>query len=556
MRAFSLRVLVTFFVVRSLVVSSAALSSDVYRLRLQCDPEQSVLRGSMDLRYLNNGREPLAEVRLRLDVNLGRTDPMQIDQVCDGDGSQLPWDYGPFGFGKLFSKKAQLSVTLPHPIQPGQHTDLQITFQLEDARFVNRSMLTLQDDPFHSLDAWYPKAMSRHGDDWSIDDDRPAEYDVTIELPTAAGAIASTGRAIESRETEQRATRIVRLRASEVRGFTIYASPVWETHRRTAHDVDLGVHIRADASKWAGPILDAAADVIAFFEQEYGPFPSDHLEIVCLGTLKDHPHGSSATCNGVTIWLNSEFGENYRIHVAHEIAHQYFGSHVGIHRNEIAWAPMGVGMMMDHAYMVHRNLDDADFRYTIRWFYFEAVRREYETSLAIPVDKAMKNGLRWNMPLMHGKAYKVCRMLEQLVGQKEFRNVIRRVLRNKQGELLSGTEFIEFCETTHGERLDWFVAEWIDGNATLDYAITDVKRDAEGWLVIVESRGQATFPAIVEAETENGELIRRRIDRTQAVNRLMFDTLDALRWVVVDPHRVCPDVDRTNNGWPENAASP
>ena len=396
-------------------------------------------------------------------------------------------------------------------------------------------MIILQDDPFHSFDAWYPKAMTRGADGWTINDDRPSVYDVTIELPVVAGSVASTGRLMEESRESDHGTRIVRLTASDVRGFTIYASPQWKTHRRSVGGVDLRIHIPSAAEKWAVPVFDASADVIDFFQKEYGPFPSDHLEIACLGTLDGPSHGSSATCNGITIWLNSRFSENYRFHVAHEIAHQYFGSLVGLHRNEIAWAPIGLGMMMDHHYATSKGLSDTTTRDTIKWFYFEAIRRGYDTSLAIPVDKAMRDDLRWNMPLMHGKAFEVCRMLEHLIGEEKFNSVVRRALRERKGGLLGGSDLIDYCEDAGGESLDWFVADWIAGNATLDYSVTDVRQDGDTWKVTISKVGDAAFPVTVEVETDRGEKHRSRIDRTQTANQLTFDTDDSLKRVVVDP---------------------
>ncbi len=399
--------------------------------------------------------------------------------------------------------------------------------------------------------------MTKSGDGWSINDDRPSHYDVTIQVPADFGDLASSGKVIGKPTTEQN-ERIVRLKAKDVRGFTIYASPKWETQHHALDGIELSVHIAPEAKKWAEPLLDSSADVIAFYRKEYGEFPADHLEIICVGNLNGRAHGSSATCNVITIWLHANLADQYRFLIAHEIAHQYFGSSVGIHRKEISWATVGLGMIMDHHYMVHKGMSEEKIRKTFKWYYFEALRRGFDTTLSQPVEKPMKErgiwSRGWNMSLMHGKAYEVCRMLEALLGEKRFKEVIRKILSERKGALLSGADFIDYCEKAYGKPLDWFVADWIDDNLTLDYAVTGVKPVNGNWEVEITKVGDAAFPVVIEAETARGKKLRQRADRRKTVNRLIFATSEKLKSVVIDPKAACPDVDVSNNSWPKQSS--
>ncbi|MDP6723351.1 MAG: hypothetical protein QGF59_32105, partial [Pirellulaceae bacterium] len=115
--------------------------------------------------------------------------------------------------------------------------------------------------------------------------------------------------------------------------------------------------------------------------------------------------------------------------------------------------------------------------------------------------------------------------------------------------------FIEYCEEACGEPLDWFVADWIDGKAALDYAVTSVKAADGSWEVEITKVGDAAFPVVVEAETERGKKLRQRIDRTKKVNRLVFATRDDLKSVVIDSDEICPDLDVSNNRWPKQTPS-
>ncbi len=153
------------------------------------------------------------------------------------------------------------------------------------------------------------------------------------------------------------------------------------------------------------------------------------------------------------------------------------------------------------------------------------------------------------MALTHGKAFAVSSLLKDLVGQEKTQNVIRKIIAERPGTLIGGTDIIDYYEEALGESLDWFVADWIDGRAQLDYSVSDAKRAENGWLVEVTRVGTAKYPVTVEAVTGTGAKLRQRIDRQKNSNQLLFITDDDLKEVIVDPDEVCPDLDRSNNRW-------
>jgi hypothetical protein len=228
---------------------------------------------------------------------------------------------------------------------------------------------------------------------------------------------------------------------------------------------------------------------------------------------------------------------------------------MGIERREIAWAPIGLGMMMDHEYMVQRGLDETSIRKTMRWFYQEAVRRGFDTKLSQPVEVPLQKenpwASGWNMSLMHGKAYEVCTMLKDLLGEDKFREVLRKIISEKKGGVLRNDDFVKYCKEASVESLDWFVAEWVDGNLALDYGVTSV--DAAAGQVEVSKIAGAAFPVVVEVETARGKQLRQRVARNKVVNRLTFVAGDALTSVVIDPDGIYPDADISNNRWPQQA---
>ena len=163
---------------------SSTAPVDVYRLDVTVNLSEGTLDGRMALRYRNVSSMPLSSVRLRLDPNLNAGVSIEIVAVDDADGHPLPRTLRPLTFGKLSSEAGALDVALARPLPPGAETTVKIQFR-SSGRHITADLLVLQDDPYHSFDAWYPKAMTPRDAGWSIDDDRLADYDVTLRYPAS-----------------------------------------------------------------------------------------------------------------------------------------------------------------------------------------------------------------------------------------------------------------------------------------------------------------------------------------------------------------------------------
>jgi len=525
---------------------------DQYQMELMVMPADSRVDGKMMFHWWNDSGQARPAVRLRLDPNLGTKQSIEIDSVMDAEGNSLRWHYEPLKFANFSSDKGAVEIELAEPARPQEETVLAIGFHNRWSHF-DPELLVLQDDPYQSLDGWYPKAMCFGKDGWSIDDDRLADYDVTLKLPSGY-MVASTGETAGDAMND--AGRDVHLKSKGTRGFTIYASGKWQRHQKKAGEVELSIFLPAEAASWADRVLDATADSIAFYEAEYAPFPTKHLDIVCPGKLGDPAHGSSASYNVITIFLGGRLDEQYRFMVAHEVAHQYFGAQVGLARNSIGWVPTGLGLMMDEHYASARGLDATFGRKIMRDFYFRAEQMGFDTTLSQSVEVPMRSpapwSFGWNMSLAHGKSYAVCAMLRDLLGPEMFQNVVKQLIKEYSGALIRDEDLVKACELALGEKLDWFVNDWIDGRSTLDYEIGGATQADDGWDVTVRRVGSGSFPVLVELENDRGEKLRQRMDRTKDLATLHFKTMGTLRSVKIDPDDVYPDLNASNNTWPRS----
>jgi len=531
------------------LISPEIIQADTYRLKVDIDPNKNRLIGQMHLKYKNSDIASLSEVRMRLDLNLTRPNSMKIVSVHDISGKELRWCYMPFKFAKSKADNAQVSITLPEGLRHDDEIELTISFQVK-GKFIGKKIY-LPDDPFHSFDAWYPKAMTKKGTKWSINDDRPSTYDVTVEVPLSY-TIATSGKILEENTTND-APKKLKILAKNIRGFSIYGSTSWKKYRRFVKKKEFNVFIDDSEKKWVEPILDAAEDAVSFFSKKYGKLPTSQLSIICFSDKTGQAHGSFAACNIIGIWLSKNLKSQYQWLIAHEVAHQYFGSMVGSYRDEIAWAPIGLGMIIDQHYARDRGLDSSTVLKTIRWYYLEAHRRGYNTSLSQPIQSLMVSkppwSYGWNMALTHSKGYAVCSMLEDLLGKEKFHQVIKKLLAEKAGSLLSGTDLLEYCKLSYGESLDWFISDWINGSSHIDYVVSSVEKIDRGWLITIDSLGSARFPVTVEIETKKGNKLLKRVEKEKKKNKIFLSNKHEPKTVTIDPKGLYPDINRANNSW-------
>lgn len=537
------------------IVSLLALGStpgdiDTYTMDITLNATSGRLVGTMDLRYTNDSDVILENLMLRLDLNLTRSGTMIINAVTDSEGTPLDWEYKSAKRGSLSDERGLLSVVLTSPLPPGGRQELRITFRLRGAPFLNAYMLVLQDDPYTSLDAWYPKAMSAVGTVWRDEDCRPATYDVSISHDAAID-LASTGKPIEY-EKNGDGTATSRFRGAGVRGFTIYGSNSWTPHKKTISGCTIRVHTAKQHEKWAEPFLEAAAEAIDFYRDYYGFFPTDHLELACFAIPG---HGSFASHNVCGFFMGGRLEEQYRWLVAHEVAHIYFGTHTGCPRDEIAWVPIGLGLLADHAFLKAKGYPH-EFHTRLLWYYREAERRGYDTGLKQEVttlfmseDDLWRKG--WDMSLSHAKGMAVCGMLRELIGDEKFNELVRGLLVEHGGNLLWADDLLDACREEYEGDLDWFIDDWVGSNRTLDYRIAEVAADDSGiWFLKIRNDGEARFPVPVVVTFTDGVMMRYTADITQREQAFVMPPGGHPKSIIIDPGGITPDLKPENNRWP------
>lgn len=118
-------------------------------------------------------------------------------------------------------------------------------------------------------------------------------------------------------------------------------------------------------------------------------------------------------------------------------------------------------------------------------------------------------------------------------------------------------DFFRAINNFAGADLDWFWRGWFYNNWQLDQAVSKVEyieaKDDETVSITIENLKKLPMPVLLEVVEENGERHRLRlpVEVWEKDGEATFEMSinSKIKKVVLDPDKVLPDVDRSNNIW-------
>jgi hypothetical protein len=114
-------------------------------------------------------------------------------------------------------------------------------------------------------------------------------------------------------------------------------------------------------------------------------------------------------------------------------------------------------------------------------------------------------------------------------------------------------DFFRTIEDVTGENLDWFWRSWFYETDVLDQAVTRVAATDSTARVTVASHHELQLPVVTQVTFADGSTTERRLPveafYTRDTHTMVFETDRTVQKVVVDPQRLLPDIDRSNNTW-------
>lgn len=239
----------------------------------------------------------------------------------------------------------------------------------------------------------------------------------------------------------------------------------------------------------------------------------------------------------------------------HEFGHIWFPMIVGSNERLFAWMDEGFNTFINSISSAEFNNGEyKDPQMNMHQYSTVLTNDNLEPIISAP-DNLKERNLGLLAYMKPGVGLTMLR--EQVLGKERFDKAFRAYVERWAFKHPMPDDFFRTMENVSGEDLSWFWRSWIQNNWKLDQAINEVKYaegdPSKGAVITIENMEQMPMPVELELTMENGETMRhtlpveiwkRNVNWTFKVPSTM-----ALKKVVIDPDKVLPDMNESNNTW-------
>lgn len=450
-----------------------------------------------------------ARIRVR-----GGSKPVRSVNFVLTAGARVTGVFGPAGEPlDHVRRESALHVFLAQLLEPDTHLEIRVDYEGDIVEMLVR------DESYALLDTvnWYPRTGQ-------ID---RATYDVTLRRPKKF-QIFGSGRSVAQGEERDQAweRRTLDLQAM---GFTFEVGKFDVVTDRTGH-VDLvfgfqGYEALSPSDRTR--VIETVKKSLTLFEQTFGPYPLDYLNIATVDRGFSQGYLSMVTLargavegpgdrKGPERWLQ-RIQEQADMTVAHELSHQWWGNWIGWGSYRDQWLSEALASYSAFLYGTRTSESAAAFlaRNALDWrgnlLFPTADGRPVASLGSVTVGQRLNSSksARAYVPIVYEKGAVVFRMLSRLVGEEKFTQMLGALVKAVPNKVIDTATFMNAMERMSGVDLDPFASQFIYGTGVPDvyysYAIEPAQESGK-WTI----RGKVHQ---IASRVENHRLIRSEAGR-------------------------------------------
>jgi len=342
--------------------------------------------------------------------------------------------------------------------------------------------------------------------------------------------------------------------ANNVRDVAVSASDryLWEATHAVIKDRDGpgkdGICMIHTVHRSGGRVSTRPAEwarhTIEYMSKMVHPYPWPHMT-ACQGVIFGGMEYPMMTLIGPM------FGHGV---VAHELIHMWFPMLVGSNEKAHAWQDEGFTSFFTTLTINDFRGRDLSQRISSAG-YLQGVARGQDSSLMVHGDHY--GGGRGDYGFAsYAKPAAVLQQLRGLLGDEVFFRAMRKYAADWAYKHPYPQDFFNTFSNEAKQDLGWYFRTWFYETWTLDQAVGSVKQKNQGTEVVIEDRGQATWPTQVRVTYADGRTETKQIGVQHWLSGKRAAILHFepdVQSVVVDPERLTLDVDRRNNTWRQKA---
>lgn len=236
----------------------------------------------------------------------------------------------------------------------------------------------------------------------------------------------------------------------------------------------------------------------------------------------------------------------------HEFGHTWFPMIVGSNERRFAWMDEGFNTFINHYSTLAFN--EGEYPSTLNetrrmnsWF--QNPNRE---SIATFPDISQSRNL--GMVAYYKPAVGLLLLREYILGPERFDRAFQAYIDTWAFKHPMPNDFFNLMENQTGEDLSWFWKGWFYGTGNIDLALDGVQEYQGNYVISVSNQGEIPMPVVMEVtyadnSTETIQLPVEIWQRGDSWNHLL-KTDKEVKSVELDPEKILPDVNFSNDAWP------
>jgi aminopeptidase N len=301
----------------------------------------------------------------------------------------------------------------------------------------------------------------------------------------------------------------------------------------TAPGADITFFMKPGHEGFVGTYGEAAARMVGFYSDKFGPLPDPHLSVVEI----DDGSVTGYSTPGVVALASRAFANpvNQRL-LAHEISHQWWRCLVSPAMKNDAFLDEGLATYSAALYLEAAEGETA-FEQTMHDIAVGALTHESVASVS------MAGSLHEYTPeyqsIVYQKGAMVFHMLRWVIGDDAFFKTLKSVVQQYAGKTISTDEFQKVAEQASGQQLTYFFAQWVSSTGVPQFKRTwSVYRVGNHYQVlgkITQDLDIFRMPVEIRVYVESRKPVNQRIEMVGTTADFTVNTVTRPTKVVVDP---------------------
>jgi hypothetical protein len=257
----------------------------------------------------------------------------------------------------------------------------------------------------------------------------------------------------------------------------------------------------------------------------------------------------------LTFCPNSPSREDQQWVIAHEFGHSWFPMIVGSNERLYPWMDEGFNTFIDlenaATYFKGVAYGDSVQDHPLNLYADHARPGDEQPLITKPTEVRDLFWIGYQKP-----ALMLNLLRNEVLGKDRFDRSFREYIRSWAFKHPAPADFFRVMRDASGMDLDWFWRGWIFTTSRLDQAVDSIgTRPDGGSTVYLSNRGTMVMPAELGITYEDGTkaTVKLPVEMWNLGQHFSYRVPSAnrVRRVEIDPRTAMPDIDRSNNWWPQ-----